>query len=80
MPPVEIHLWVKSMSLNISIEVDENNKKVWVSKKMRRTIASMQSSRMENSFSTSYEDDILLTSSDVNLSLEKKKFCPQVSM
>ena len=28
MPPVEIHLWVKSMSLDISIEVDENNKKV----------------------------------------------------
>ena len=25
-------------------------------------------------------DDILLISSDVNMSLEKKKFCPQVSM
>jgi len=55
MPPVEIHLWVKSMSLNISIEVDENNKKVWVLKKMRRTIAFMRGSRMENSFSTSCE-------------------------
>ena len=28
MPPVEIHLWVKSMSLDISIEVDKNDKKV----------------------------------------------------
>ena len=28
MPPVEIHLWAKCMSLDISIEVDENNKKV----------------------------------------------------
>jgi hypothetical protein len=55
MSPIEIHLWVKSMSLDISIEVDENNKKVWVLKKMRRTIAFMRGSRMEISFSTSCE-------------------------
>ena len=64
----------------VVFKVDKNNKKDWVLKKMRRTIVFMRSSRMKNSFSTSYEDDILLTSSDVNLSLEKKKFCPQVSM
>jgi hypothetical protein len=36
-------------------------------------MAFMQNSRMKNSFSTSYVyiDDILLTSSDVNLPLEK---------
>ena len=42
MPPVEIHLWVKSMSLDISIEVDKNNKKVCVLKKMRMAISFMR--------------------------------------
>jgi hypothetical protein len=41
---------------------------------MRRTIAFLQSLRMENSFLILYVDDIFLASSDVNLLLEMKKF------
>ena len=80
MSHVEIHLWVKTSHKTVVFEVDKNNKKVWVLKKNEKDNSIY--TKFKNGkfiFQILWIDDILLTSNDVNLSLEKK-FCPQVSM
>ena len=72
MPPVEIYLWVKTNLQIVVFEVDETIRKF-----------GFKENEKDNSFYAKFKnekfifhilciDDILLTSSDVNLSLEKK--------
>ena len=74
MPPVEIHLWIKSKSLDSSIWSWWNNEKVWVLKENEKdnsVYAKFKNGKFI--FHILWIDDILLTSSNVKLPLEKKK-------
>ena len=66
MPPVEIHLWVKTSLQTVVFKVDEIIRKF-----------GFKENEKDNSVYAKFKNgkfDILLTSSDVNLPLEKKKF------
>jgi hypothetical protein len=71
MPPVEISYGLEQVSRRLYLKL-KSQSEILV-KENERTIAFVQSYRMENSFSNLvYVDDILLDSSDANLLLEKK--------
>jgi hypothetical protein len=73
MPPVEISYGLEQVFRHWQLKL-KSQLDIWV-KENKRTIAFVQSYRVENSFPNPvYVDDILLASNDVNLLLEKKKF------
>ena len=72
MPPVEIHLWVKSKSLQtVVFEVDEMIRKFGFKENEKDNSNYTKLQNRKLFFHILCIDDILLTSSDVNLPLEK---------
>ena len=73
MPPVEIHLWVKTSLQTVVFEVDETIEKFGFKENEKDNSVYANFKNEKLFFHILCIDDILLTSSNVNLPLEKKK-------
>ena len=73
MPPVEIHLWVKTSLQTVVFEVDETIRKFGFKENKKDNSVYAKFKNEKFFFHILCIDDILLTSSNVNLPLEKKK-------
>jgi hypothetical protein len=74
MPPAEIRLWVKTSLLTVVFKVNETIRKLGFKENEKDNSVYAKFKNREFIFHILCIDDILLTGSDVNLSLEKKKF------
>ena len=72
MPPAEIHLWVKTSLQIVVFEVDEIIRKFGFKENEKDNSVYAKFKNGKFIFHVLCIDDILLTSSDVNLPLEKK--------